>query len=80
MGKMVGIAEFKANCTRLISEMQRDGEPIMVTKRGKVVGVLSPPALEEIPESLFGAMKGMVIRYDDPFEPAVDPSEWDANR
>lgn len=76
MGKMVGIAEFKANCTRLISEMERDGEPILVTRRGKVVGVLSPPVPEQVPESLFGALKGMVVRYDDPFGP-IDP-DWEA--
>ena len=28
MTKMVGIAEFKAKCERLISQMEKDGEPI----------------------------------------------------
>lgn len=80
MGKVIGIAEFKANCTRLIAEMERDGQPITVTRHGKAVGVLSPPAAETPPASLYGCMKGMVVRYDDPFEP-VDPdwqAEWEA--
>jgi hypothetical protein len=25
-------------------------------------------------------LRGTVIRYDYPFEPAVDPEEWEANR
>lgn len=28
--------------------------------------------------SPFGAMRGSVLRYDDPFEPAADPSDWEA--
>ena len=80
MGKIVGIAEFKANCTRLIAEMERDGQPITVTRHGKAVGVLSPAAPEAPPASLYGCMKGTVLWYDDPFEPAFDPSEWDVNR
>lgn len=79
MGKMVGIAEFKAHCTRLIGEMERDGEPISITRRGKVVAVMRPVETPQ-PKSRFGFLKGSVVRYDDPFEPAVDPREWDVNR
>jgi hypothetical protein len=25
-------------------------------------------------------LRGMMERYDDPFEPAVSPDEWEANR
>lgn len=79
MGKMVGIAEFKAKCERLISQMEQDGEPIELTRRGKVVGVLRPPAPpEHEPEELFGMLKSDAYRFDwDPSAPAVDPSEWE---
>lgn len=42
--KVVSVTEFKAHCLRLIEEMGRTREPIEITKRGKKVGVLSPPA------------------------------------
>jgi pentatricopeptide repeat protein len=29
-------------------------------------------------KSIFGSMKGTVLRYDDPFGPAIDPEEWNA--
>jgi hypothetical protein len=29
-------------------------------------------------KSLVGLMQGSVLRYDDPFEPAIDPMEWEA--
>lgn len=81
MGKVVGIAEFKANCTRLIAQMERDGETITVTKRGKVVGVLSPPVSEKT-RPLFGLLKGMMKIHGDIVGPVLDPgweAEWEAD-
>ncbi len=78
-GKTVAAAEFKATCLRLIDEMNEDGQPITITKRGKPVAVLKP--VEDVgpaSRSIVGIMKGSVLRYDDPFEPAIDPMEWDA--
>jgi prevent-host-death family protein len=80
MTKYVGAAEFKAKCLKLIDEMQNDGEPITITKRGKPVAMMSVIKEEKRPlKPLFGILKGSVLKYDDPFEPAVDPAEWDAN-
>ena len=76
MAKTVGAAEFKAKCLRLISEMNEDGEPITITKRGRAVALLSPaPRTAEKP-SILGALRGSVLAYDDPFLPAADPSDW----
>ena len=83
MGKMVGIAEFKAKCERLISQMELDGVPIEVTRRGKVVGVLAPPPTtvsapaEPLP-SVFGMLRSDKYRFDmEPEESAFD-SDWEA--
>ena len=78
--KMMGAAEFKAKCLRVIDKMTRDLEPVTITKRGKPVAVLSPAKPDDKPASIWGAMRGTVLRYDDPFAPAVDPAEWNANR
>lgn len=81
MTKMVGAAEFKAKCLKLIDEMQRDGESVTITKRGKPVATLSI-AMPEKPKrvSILGALAHPAYRFDDPFSPAVDPDDWDANR
>lgn len=78
MGKTVGIAELKANCTQLIAEMERDGEPITVTRRGTpVVTVNLIPAKKTKP--LFGLMKSSKYRFDsDPSVPVASASEWSA--
>ena len=71
MTKYVGAAEFKAKCLKLIDEMQADGEPITITKRGKPVATMSVIKEEKQPlKPLFGMLKGSVLKYEDPFEPA----------
>lgn len=79
-GKTVAAAEFKATCLRLIDEVNEDGQPITITKRGKPVAVLTPVRETDNIRPLWGLMKGTVSRYDDPFGPAVDPSDWEANK
>ncbi len=77
--KTLSATYFKANCLTLITEMNRTKVPIVVTKRGKPVAEIYPARNEaEAAKSLFGSMKGTVFRYDDPFAPAIDPSEWNA--
>ena len=80
MARMVSATEFKAKSLKLIDEMERSGQPLTITRRGKPSLTLSarktaPPALE----SLFGCMKGTV--NGDIIGP-IDPdweAKWDAN-
>ena len=80
MGKMVGAAEFKTHCLRFLKEVERTGEPLTITNRGRVVGVLNPPAREK-PKFTFGFMKGSIKVFGDivgPIEPDWE-SEWEAS-
>jgi prevent-host-death family protein len=77
MSKRIGAAAFKANCLRILDEIERSGEPITVTKRGRPVAEVKPVKKRER-RSIIGAMKGTVLRYDRPFDPAIDPDEWHA--
>ncbi len=80
MSKRVGAAEFKAACLRIIDQMNRDHEPVTITKRGKPVAVLTPVREPSKRHSIIGAMRGSVLRFDDPFSPAADPGDWKAGR
>ena len=80
MTKTIGAAEFKAKCLRVIDKMSRDHESVTITKRGRPVAVLSPAKTDDKPTSIWGAMRGTVLRYDDPLAPAIDPGEWNAAR
>jgi prevent-host-death family protein len=77
MGKMIGAAEFKAHCLRILDEVERTGQPVTVTKRGRPVAEVKPvPKTEN--KLFFGCMKGSVLKYDiDPSEPAYD-GPWNA--
>jgi prevent-host-death family protein len=78
-GKTIGAAEFKAHCLRILDEVDRSRQSVTVTKRGRPVAEVRPVAMHER-KSAFGALKGTVLHYDRPFDPAVDPDEWHANR
>lgn len=85
MGKMVGITEFKAKCLALLDEMERSGEPLTITRRGKPSLTLSAKTVRDAePRSLVGCMKGTITWAPgvDPTAPALDDDweeEWLAN-
>lgn len=80
MGKMVSATEFKAKCLALIDEMERSGEPLTITRRGKSSLTLAAQRADTDakPRILFGAMKGTATIIGDLDEP-LDPNwekEW----
>jgi len=74
--KKIAASEFKARCLKLIDQVHDTGKPITITKRGRVVAVLQPAGDED--QKPWLRLRDTIKRYDDPFKPAVDPSEWDA--
>lgn len=74
--RTVPAAEFKAKCLSLIDRVRERGEPITITKRGRVVARLVPAGGED--ERPWLRLRGTVRRYDDPFEPAIEESEIEA--
>jgi prevent-host-death family protein len=67
-------AVFKAECLRLMDEVARTGQPVVITKHGKPVAQLVPVAAE--PKSLFGYMKNTVTIKGDIVAPTDD--SWSA--
>lgn len=76
MGKMIGAAEFKAHCLRILDEVERTGEPVTITKRGRIVGELHPPAKRK-KGATFGFLKHPDYRWDDWEAPTYD-RPWNA--
>ena len=76
MGKMVPATEFKAKCLALIDEMERSGEPLTVTRRGKPAITLTAEkaALPTI-DSIYGCLKGTVTIHGD-LDAPLDP-DWE---
>ena len=78
MGKTIGAAEFKAHCLRILDEIARSGEGVTITKRGRAVAEVTPIAAQE-ERDFVGSMKGSLVRYDRPFDPASE-KPWDAEQ
>lgn len=77
--KTINAATLEANCLELIDMMSDDGQPV-VTRDGVPIAMISPIDVQAKRGSIIGAMKHGVFGYEDPFSPAVNPLEWDANR
>ena len=78
----VSVSEFKAHCTALLRELDTHPQRIEVTNRGRVIAVVAPPdsSVPADPDTWLGSLRGSVLRYEEPFAPAAEVSEWDALR
>ena len=74
--KTISATAFKAHCLRLIDQVHDTGQPVTITKRGRVVATLQLTGDEAEKPRL--KLRGTLKFHKDPFKPAVDPSDWDA--
>ncbi|HHE47676.1 MAG TPA: type II toxin-antitoxin system Phd/YefM family antitoxin [Candidatus Acetothermia bacterium] len=63
----VSKSEFKARALEYFRRVERNGEPLIITDRGRPV-LKIVPYLED-PEAALRALRGSVLAYDRPFEP-----------
>jgi prevent-host-death family protein len=73
----VAAAAFKARCLELMDRVRETGAEYVVTKHGRPVARLVPYE-ERQTASLFGAMKGTVLKFERPLDP-VD-ADYDLDR
>ena len=72
----VGAAEFKARCLEFMDRVEKTGNAIVITKRGKPVARLAPVTSRG--RSLVGALKGHIRITGDIVAPIDVP--WKAGR
>jgi len=77
--KEVSISEFKAKCLALLETVRRTRQPIRITRHGKPVAEVVPPAALQDRASWIGSMKDSKI-IGDIISPANDEDEWEALR
>ena len=70
---VINASDFKARCLALIDQVHGSGEPIVITKRGKVVARLVPAGDEQARP--WARLRGAARFVGDPFAPAVDEVE-----
>jgi len=76
--KSMSAAEFKTHCLRVMEDVRKRREPVVITKRGVPVAKLVP-ADEPAPE-VFNALRGRLEIVGDIVSPTTRPEDWDALR
>ena len=76
----VNVTDLRQNLPSYL-ERARRGERIRVTSRGEVIAEISgPKAAEEEAELIRRQLRGSVVHYESPTEPAHAQEEWAANQ
>jgi prevent-host-death family protein len=70
---LISASDFKARCLALIDQVGKGGEPVVITKRGKVVARLVAAGTEQ--ERPWTRLKGAARLVGNPFAPAIDEGE-----
>ena len=76
--RRVGAVEFEATCMTIIDRMRDDGEPVIVTKGGKPVAMMTPLSHPKRRPSLIGALRSAGYDFDDSFGPVSGAGDWNA--
>ncbi len=74
----IAISQFKATCLAVLEKVNRSGQPILVTRRGKPVAEIVPPSRPSPSRSWLGSAAGSGRITGDVLGPAVAPGDWEA--
>jgi prevent-host-death family protein len=74
----VAISEFKAKCLGLLDQVSKTKTPIRVTRRGKPVADVIPPASEPGEASWMGSLAEVTKIAGDIVSPVIDLDDIEA--
>lgn len=75
MQTAIAAGDFKARCLKLLDDVAKTREPLVITKHGKALAKLVPMPPEQ---ALFGALAGSVLKEDDLIAPVNN--DWEVCR
>ncbi|MFT4677809.1 MAG: prevent-host-death family protein [Patiriisocius sp.] len=76
--KKVSKSQFKPKALQYMRDVERTGEPIVITDRGKPTLELRPVSAQGVKQDPMTYLKGVVLDYVDPTQP-VGEEDWDQN-
>ena len=71
--KSVTATHFKAHCLRLLEDVRRTRQSLIVTRHGKPVAQIGPPSADD---THVNALKGSVLQQEDLVSPVA--GTWDS--
>lgn len=75
MNARVSKSRFKAQALEILRQVERTGEPVIITDHGRPVVVLRKYAKRE--PAAQASLAGSILHYEAPFEP-LDDGLWEA--
>jgi prevent-host-death family protein len=78
--RTMAAGEFKAKCLGVMAEVNSTGQPVLVTKRGKLLARVLPvedQTPKESPESIFGCLRHMGVITGDIVSSEYTDEAWD---
>ena len=73
----INAVQFRANCFKILDEVQQNHKEVIITKRGKPIAKLVHIVKENDKDPLLGAMPGVIETMSDLTEPVLDPDVWE---
>ena len=77
MDQTVTISKFKATCLRLLDDVKKTGQPILVTRNGEPIALVSPPPPPPKSDRWIGFMRDKLRITGDVVSPVLDEKEWE---
>lgn len=75
--KSMSATEFKAKCLAVLDQVEKDGEPVLILKRGRVVARLASAYVIKT-RGPRDRLKGSVEVVGDIIGPVLPPEAWNA--
>ncbi len=75
----IAISEFKAKCLALLDQVQKTKKPLRITRFGKPIAEVVPPAPTSHADWM-GSMKDSIEILGDIVAPANEENEWEVLR
>jgi antitoxin (DNA-binding transcriptional repressor) of toxin-antitoxin stability system len=77
--RVIKASEFKAKCLAILDEVDRTGEGVVISKRGRIVAELTRPRRGRTRRYPQDALRGTGRTLGDIVSPAVPPDVWEAS-
>jgi prevent-host-death family protein len=77
--KRMKASEFKAKCLKVLDDVERTGEPVLILKRGRIVARLVSPLIHSEKTS-WERLRGRMEVVGDIVGPVVPADDWTATR
>jgi len=77
MLETIPISKFKATCLRLLDNVKKTGNSIIVTRKGEPIALVTPPPPPPKQDQWIGCMKDQIKIKGDILNPAVDEKDWE---